>query len=75
MVFVLASTARLKIVETALERYGSPVYVRHEIVHNSTVVDDLSARGAVFVDELDQVPDCNAPVIFSAHGVPPRSGK
>lgn len=56
------------IVERALEQYGAPVYVRHEIVHNKRVVDRLRDMGAVFVDELDAVPD-NRPVIFSAHGV------
>jgi 4-hydroxy-3-methylbut-2-enyl diphosphate reductase len=59
----------IEIVERALARYGGPVYVRHEIVHNRFVVDSLKAKGAVFVDELDQVPD-GAPVVFSAHGVP-----
>jgi len=59
----------IEIVERALIRYGAPVYVRHEIVHNKFVVDGLKAKGAVFVEELDQVPD-GAPVIFSAHGVP-----
>ena len=59
----------IKIVELAIERYGAPVYVRHEIVHNRFVVDRLRGMGAVFVDELDQVPD-GVPVIFSAHGVP-----
>jgi len=59
----------IQIVELALERFGSPVYVRHEIVHNRFVVDRLRALGAVFVDELDEVPD-DRPVIFSAHGVP-----
>ena len=59
----------IRIVELALERYGSPVYVRHEIVHNKFVVDSLKAKGAVFVPELDQVPD-GVPVVFSAHGVP-----
>ncbi len=59
----------IEIVERALERYGAPVYVRHEIVHNRYVVDKLKARGAIFVEELDAVPD-GAPVIFSAHGVP-----
>src|SRR5512139_2188883 len=59
----------IEIVERALERYGAPVYVRHEIVHNRYVVDNLKARGAIFVEELDEVPD-GAPVIFSAHGVP-----
>lgn len=59
----------IEIVERALDRYGSPVYVRHEIVHNRYVVDGLRAKGAIFVEELDEVPD-GAPVIFSAHGVP-----
>lgn len=59
----------IQIVEVALERYGAPVYVRHEIVHNRFVVENLEAKGAVFVDELDQVPD-GVPVVFSAHGVP-----
>jgi 4-hydroxy-3-methylbut-2-enyl diphosphate reductase len=57
-------------VEQALKRYGAPVYVRHEIVHNRFVVDGLKAKGAVFVKELADVPDTAAPVIFSAHGVP-----
>ena len=59
----------MQIVETALARFGAPVYVRHEIVHNRFVVERLESRGAVFVDELDEVPE-NAPVVFSAHGVP-----
>jgi 4-hydroxy-3-methylbut-2-enyl diphosphate reductase len=59
----------IQIVELALERFGAPVYVRHEIVHNRFVVERLSGLGAVFVDELDEVPD-DRPVIFSAHGVP-----
>jgi len=59
----------IEIVERALERYGAPVFVRHEIVHNRTVVDSLKAKGAVFVDELAEVPD-GVPVVFSAHGVP-----
>src|SRR3954466_14138756 len=59
----------IRIVELALERYGAPVYVRHEIVHNKFVVDSLKAKGAVFVPELDQVPD-GVPVVFSAHGAP-----
>ncbi|HSI02560.1 MAG TPA: 4-hydroxy-3-methylbut-2-enyl diphosphate reductase [Reyranella sp.] len=59
----------IQIVERALSRYGRPVYVRHEIVHNRFVVESLEAKGAIFVDELDQVPD-DRPVVFSAHGVP-----
>jgi 4-hydroxy-3-methylbut-2-enyl diphosphate reductase len=59
----------IRIVELALERHGPPVYVRHEIVHNKFVVDSLKAKGAVFVPDLDQVPD-GVPVVFSAHGVP-----
>ena len=59
----------IKIVEIALEKWGAPVYVRHEIVHNKYVVDGLKAKGAVFVEELDECPD-DRPVIFSAHGVP-----
>ena len=58
----------IEIVNRALEVFGSPVYVRHEVVHNKTVVDDLKSRGAIFVDELDEVPD-DTIVIFSAHGV------
>ncbi|QPC99351.1 4-hydroxy-3-methylbut-2-enyl diphosphate reductase [Qipengyuania soli] len=59
----------IEIVERALQKYGAPVYVRHEIVHNRYVVDSLKERGAIFVEELDEVPD-DAPVVFSAHGVP-----
>lgn len=59
----------IEIVEKALERYGAPVFVRHEIVHNKYVVEELKTKGAVFVEELDEVPD-DAPVVFSAHGVP-----
>lgn len=59
----------IEIVDRALQRFGAPVYVRHEIVHNRFVVDGLKAKGAIFVEELDQVPD-GAPVVFSAHGVP-----
>jgi len=59
----------IKIVEMALEKWGAPVYVRHEIVHNRYVVEGLKARGAVFVEELEDCPD-DRPVIFSAHGVP-----
>ena len=60
----------IHVVEKALEKHGAPVYVRHEIVHNKYVVDDLKKKGAIFVEELDEVPDTDAPVIFSAHGVP-----
>jgi len=59
----------IQIVERAIERYGRPVYVRHEIVHNRYVVENLEAKGAIFIDELDEVPD-DRPVVFSAHGVP-----
>ena len=59
----------IRIVEMAIEKWGAPVYVRHEIVHNKYVVDDLRGKGAVFVEELDECPD-DRPVIFSAHGVP-----
>ncbi|MBA4757877.1 4-hydroxy-3-methylbut-2-enyl diphosphate reductase [Sphingosinicella sp.] len=59
----------IRIVELALEKWGAPVYVRHEIVHNRFVVDSLRAKGAVFVEELEEVPE-DVPVIFSAHGVP-----
>lgn len=61
----------IEIVERSLQKFGAPVYVRHEIVHNKHVLDDLRAKGAVFVKELDEVPE-GAPVIFSAHGVPKR---
>ncbi len=60
----------IQIVEEALKRHGAPVYVRHEIVHNRFVVDSLRAKGAVFVEDLDEIPATNQPVIFSAHGVP-----
>jgi 4-hydroxy-3-methylbut-2-enyl diphosphate reductase len=60
----------IQIVELALEKYGAPVYVRHEIVHNKYVVDSLKEKGAVFVEELEEIPDTEAPVVFSAHGVP-----
>ena len=59
----------IRIVELALQKFGPPVYVRHEIVHNRHVVDDLKAKGAIFVEELDEIPETTAPVIFSAHGV------
>ena len=60
----------IRIVEEALKRHGAPVYVRHEIVHNRFVVEGLERQGAVFVDELAEVPDDGQPVVFSAHGVP-----
>ena len=60
----------IQIVEEALVRFGAPVYVRHEIVHNRYVVDGLKAKGAIFVDELEEIPETGQPVIFSAHGVP-----
>ena len=60
----------IQIVELALQKFGAPVYVRHEIVHNRYVVDRLKAKGAVFVEELDEIPQTDQPVIFSAHGVP-----
>jgi 4-hydroxy-3-methylbut-2-enyl diphosphate reductase len=60
----------IQIVELALAKYGAPVYVRHEIVHNRYVVEDLKAKGAIFVEELDEIPDTAAPIVFSAHGVP-----
>ena len=60
----------IQIVELALQKYGAPVYVRHAIVHNRYVVDSLKAKGAVFVEELDEIPETDAPIVFSAHGVP-----
>ena len=60
----------IEIVEKSIEKYGAPVYVRHEIVHNKCVVDDLKKKGAVFVEELEEIQDKSRPVIFSAHGVP-----
>ena len=62
----------IEIVEKALVKYGAPVYVRHEIVHNKFVVDDLKKKGAVFVEELEEISDKSRPVIFSAHGVPKK---
>ena len=59
----------IQIVDLALARFGAPVYVRHEIVHNKYVVDELRAKGAVFVEELDEIPPTDQPVVFSAHGV------
>ena len=60
----------IEIVEKSIQKYGAPVYVRHEIVHNKFVVDDLKSKGAVFVEELEEIKDKTRPVIFSAHGVP-----
>ncbi len=60
----------IEIVERALKKYGSPVYVRHEIVHNKHVVEDLKKKGAIFVEDLSDIKDSSRPVIFSAHGVP-----
>tara|TARA_B100001093_G_scaffold500010_1_gene549963 strand:+ start:267 stop:1211 length:945 start_codon:yes stop_codon:yes gene_type:complete len=62
----------IEIVNKALDRYGAPVYVRHEIVHNKQVVEDLKKRGAIFVEELSEIKDISRPVIFSAHGVPKK---
>jgi 4-hydroxy-3-methylbut-2-enyl diphosphate reductase len=62
----------IEIVNKALKKYGSPVYVRHEIVHNKQVVEDLKKRGAIFVEELSEIKDTTRPVIFSAHGVPKK---
>jgi 4-hydroxy-3-methylbut-2-enyl diphosphate reductase len=59
----------IQIVELALQKFGPPVYVRHEIVHNRYVVEDLKSKGAIFVEELDEIPDTDQPVVFSAHGV------
>ena len=60
----------IEIVEKSIQKYGTPVYVRHEIVHNKYVVDDLKKKGAIFVEELEEIEDKTRPVIFSAHGVP-----
>ena len=62
----------IEIVEKSIQKYGAPVYVRHEIVHNKFVVDDLKSKGAVFVEELEEIEDKSRPVIFSAHGVPKK---
>ena len=62
----------IEIVEKSIQKYGAPVYVRHEIVHNKYVVDDLKSKGAVFVEELEEIKDKSRPVIFSAHGVPKK---
>jgi len=62
----------IEIVEKSIQKYGAPVYVRHEIVHNKYVVDDLKSKGAIFVEELEEIEDKTRPVIFSAHGVPKK---
>ena len=62
----------IEIVEKSIQKYGTPVYVRHEIVHNKFVVDDLKNKGAIFVEELENIEDKTRPVIFSAHGVPKK---
>ena len=62
----------IEIVEKSIQKYGSPIYVRHEIVHNKFVVDDLKKKGAIFVEELEEIKDKSRPVIFSAHGVPKK---
>ena len=62
----------IEIVEKSIQKYGAPVYVRHEIVHNKFVVDDLKSKGAIFVEEIDEIEDKSRPVIFSAHGVPKK---
>jgi len=62
----------IEIVEKSIHKYGAPVYVRHEIVHNKFVVDDLKSKGAIFVEELEEIEDRTRPVIFSAHGVPKK---
>ena len=65
----------IEIVEKSIQKYGAPVYVRHEIVHNKYVVDDLKNKGAIFVEELEEIKDKTRPVIFSAHGVPKKIPK
>ena len=62
----------IEIVEKSIQKFGAPVYVRHEIVHNKHVVDDLKNKGAIFVEELEEIKDKSRPVIFSAHGVPKK---
>ena len=62
----------IKIVKKSIDKYGAPVYVRHEIVHNKHVVDGLKKLGAIFVEELHEIKDKSRPVIFSAHGVPKK---
>jgi len=65
----------IEIVEKSIQKYGAPIYVRHEIVHNKYVVDDLKNKGAIFVEELEEIKDKSRPVIFSAHGVPKKIPK
>ena len=65
----------IEIVEKSIQKYGAPVYVRHEIVHNKFVVDDLKSKGAIFIEELEEIEDKSRPVIFSAHGVPKKIPK
>jgi len=68
----------IEIVKKTIKKYGTPVYVRHEIVHNKYVVEDLKKQGVIFIEELDEIKDKRRPVIFSAHGVPksvPNSAK
>ena len=60
----------IEIVKKTLEKYGPPVYIRHEIVHNKSVVESLKKLGAVFIEEVSEIPDPSRPIIFSAHGVP-----
>ena len=60
----------IEIVKKAIIKYGTPIYVRHEIVHNKYVVEDLKKQGVIFIEELNEIKDKNRPVIFSAHGVP-----
>jgi 4-hydroxy-3-methylbut-2-en-1-yl diphosphate reductase len=62
----------IEIVEKSIQKYGAPVYVRHEIVHNKFVVDNLRSKGAIFIEELEEIEDKSRPVIFSAHGVPKK---
>ena len=68
--FCAGADRAILMVEEALKKYGNPVYVRHEIVHNKYVVEDLKEKGAIFIDELNEIKDLSRPVIFSAHGVP-----
>ena len=70
--FCAGAERAIEIVEKSLKKYGVPVYVRHEIVHNKYVVDDLKNKGAIFVEELEEIKDKSRPVIFSAHGVPKK---